>query len=69
MRGEDHNGVIRRFLKIIDKYRASIPKISNDMCIVDDLVIDIDRLRKDFQGLFHNVNCPLNPCAETPRLG
>ena len=54
--------------ELIDKDRPLLAQLMHDMGVMHDLFPHIDRSRKAFEGLFHDLDGPVNACAESARF-
>ncbi len=67
MRAEYQYCADRHFLNRLDENRASPPQLIDNVAIVHDLVMDVDRPPVRFECEFHDVNGPYDAGAKSSR--
>ena len=68
MGAEDSDRAFRHLVDLLDEDRALLPQIVHHTLVVHDLVTDVDRRAEDFEGALHNLDRPLDACAESAGL-
>jgi hypothetical protein len=64
---ENQNRAFWHFANRFDENRAAPPQLINDVAVMHDLVMNIDRLAVGFQRQVDNVNGTHHTCAEPAR--
>lgn len=65
MGGEKDRGAFRNFLQIVNEYRTLGLECANDVLIVDNLVIDVNRRSKVLQSQLEALDGHVDPSAKT----
>lgn len=67
MRAEYQYCSHRNFRNCLNENRASPPQLIDNVPIVHDFVMDVDRTPVRFESEFHDVNSPYDACAKPSR--
>ena len=67
MRAENEHGAYGNFLDSFDKDRTATPQLINDIAVMHDLVMNVDRVSVGFERKLDNVDGSNDACAKSAR--
>ena len=65
----EDGGAVRDLVDAVDEDDAALAKALDDVPVVDDLVIDVERRAEEFEGAFEALDGHVDAGAEAARVG
>ena len=66
---ENHDRPVRHLVELLHEHRALLAQGIHDVPAMDDFVTDIDRRAVGLEGQLDDVDGPVHPGTEAPRIG
>src|SRR5690554_3742186 len=66
---EDDHLIIWHFMQFFNKNCTTLTQILHHKLVMDYLMTDVDGRTKHIQGTIYDVDCTVNTCAKTARVG